>query len=196
MTHRGVVSLLDAVHDAAIRSIWDRLTSSHAYGNLRITPIPHLTYHVAANYGDDLTDRLAALAATTSPFKARAAGIGVFPAVRSYPYVNHIHTQRDECVIYVSIVRNQPLNDVHGQVWASIDPIAAASNGLYRPARWVPHITIAHVNAWRGDALQIADVVAAASSEMQPWEIEISQLAVIEGAGPHARVVTRVPLSP
>ena len=179
MTHRGVVSLLDAVHDAAIRSVWDRLTRAHAYGNLRITPIPHLTYHVAANYGDDLTDRLAALAATTSPFKARAAGIGVFPG--------------DECVIYVSIVRNQPLNDVHGQVWASIDPIAAASNGLYRPARWVPHITIAHVN---GDAQQIADVVASASSEMQPWEIEISQLAVIEGAGPQARVVTRVPLSP
>ena len=177
MTHRGVVSLLDAAHDAAVRSVWDRLTRSGAYGNLRITPIPHLTYHVAANYGDDLTDRLTALAAATSPFTAHAAGVGVFPG--------------DECVIYVSLVRNQELNDVHGRVWASIDPIADASHGLYNPERWVPHITIAHVS---GDSQQVADVVAAVSAEIRLWAIEISQFAVIEGAGPQARVVTRVPL--
>ena len=92
MTHRAVVSLLDADHEVAVRRIWDRLAEHGLETDLWVTPIPHITYHVAEAYQDNMVENLSLVAGETRPFGIRTAGLGMFPGESP---VEHSPRQRD-----------------------------------------------------------------------------------------------------
>ena len=91
MTHRAVVSLLDADHEVAVRRIWDRLAEHGLETDLWVTPIPHITYHVAAAYQDNMVENLSLVAGETRPFGIRTAGLGMFPGESPVEHSNTYH---------------------------------------------------------------------------------------------------------
>ncbi len=176
MTHRAVVSLLDADHEMAVRRIWDRLAGHGLEADLWVTPIPHITYHVAGAYPDNMVENLSLVAGETRPFRIRTAGLGMFPG--------------ESPVIYLSVVRSETVDQVHGRIWESMEHTADGVNNLYSPPLWVPHITIGQV---RGLGSATVDALTTVVSDLGPWEINLAELAVIEGAGPDARTRARIP---
>lgn len=179
MTHRAVVSLLDADHAVAVRSIWDRLAAQGLEADLWVTPIPHMTYHVAEAYRDDMVENLGSVALETRPFMIRTAGLGMFPG--------------ENPVIYLPVVRGEEVDRIHGRIWASMEQTADGVNKLYSPPFWVPHITIGQVEGLRSATV---DALMTVGSDLCPWEIKLTELAVIEGAGPCARTRARIPFGP
>jgi 2'-5' RNA ligase len=176
MTHRAVVSLLDADHEVAVRRIWDRLAVHGLETDLWVTPIPHITYHVADAYCDKMVENLSLVAGETRPFMIRTAGLGMFSG--------------ENPVIYLPVVRNEAVDHVHGQIWHSMEQTADGANQLYSPPFWVPHITIGQVHGSRSATV---DALMTVVSDLCPWEIELTELAVIEGAGQGARTRARIP---
>ena len=176
MTHRAVVSLLDADHEVEVRSIWDRLVAQGLEADFWVTPIPHMTYHVAEAYRDNMVENLGSLSLETQPFMIRTAGLGMFPGQNP--------------VIYLPVVRSEMVDRVHGRIWASMEQTADGANELYSPSFWVPHITIGQVEGPR--AAMVYELMTVVS-DLRPWEIKLTEFAVIEGAGPGARICARLP---
>ena len=176
MTHRAVVSLLDADHEVAVRRIWDRLAEHGLETDLWVTLIPYITYHVAAAYPDNMVENLSLVAGETRPFGIRTAGLGMFPG--------------ESPVIYLPVVRSEAVDHVHGRIWDSMEQTADGVNQLYSPPFWVPHITIGQVHGPRSATV---DTLMTVVSDLSPWEIKLTELAVIEGAGPDARTRARIP---
>ena len=176
MTHRAVASLLDADHEVAVRRIWDRLAVHGRETDLWVTPIPHVTYHVAEAYQDNMVENLSLVAGETCPFRIHTAGLGMFPG--------------ENPVIYLPVVRSEAVDHVHGRIWDSMEQTADGVNQLYSPPFWVPHITIGQVH---GSRAATVDTLMAVVSDLSPWEINLTELAVIEGAGPDARTRARIP---
>ena len=164
----GVVSLLDSAHDHAVRNLWAELAERLGLAGIAITPYPHFSYHVAQAYDDMQLDvALRDVARRTEPFRVQTTGLGVFTG--------------ELPVLYLPVVRTRELSSLHGELWKAISPLASGAVSYYRPATWMPHITLAH-----GDltAARLPDVISLLGSRMFDWEISIDNFATLYAAGP------------
>ncbi len=174
----GVVSLLDSTYDAQVERLWAELDADFGVRGVYVTPYPHVSYHVAAQYDllrlDPILQRMAG---ETAPFRLRTAGLGVFTGAQP--------------VLYLPVVRTAPLSLVHAALWQAIAPAAGGSNGYYHPDQWMPHITIGF-----GDVTpdRLAPIIRRLAARPFNWDIAVDQFAVIYDSGAGQVVHARYPL--
>ncbi len=159
----ALVSILDDQHNARVEALWDKLASRCGLTSIRVTPIPHYSYHIAETYVfKTLEPALRQIAAETAPFTVRAAGLGVFAG--------------PDPVLYIPVVKDENLLRLHARLWAETAQFGKRIVSYYAPARWVPHITLAH-----GGLTQAALACAMENLAFMPldWQIEIDNLALV-----------------
>lgn len=167
----GLVSLLDAEHEACVRAIWQAL--KQAFGLTALSqqvPIPHISYYVAEHIAINTVQApLQVIAQQASPFAVRATGLGIF----THPHL----------VLYIPVVRSIPLTALHGLLRPAFAAAAANPAAYYEPDRWLPHITLA-----QGDLTydSLPAVLRWLQQEPINWEITLNNVALI-GDEPDAR---------
>jgi 2'-5' RNA ligase len=165
----GVVTLLDREHNDKVEGIWKELEMSCGLKGILLTPIAHFSWHVAAGYDtQQLNQTMQEIAASTSPFIARTAGIGIFTGASP--------------VVYISLVKDDRLLSFHDLVYQKVNQLSNQPVPYYAPSAWMPHITLA-----AGDtslqALHCA--LEKLVSQTFEWEILVDNLALISQAEGH-----------
>jgi len=160
----GIVSLLDESHTDLVTAIWSELDRDFGLKNAALIPYPHITYHVAGAYdSSNILSSVAKIAAATAPFVARTSGLGIFSG--SQP------------VLYVAVVRSDPLSRLHASLGRILDPMAINAELYSSPGRWVPHITIALDDA---APEKLAAVVRSMAGRDFAWDIHVDNLALLD----------------
>lgn len=159
----GVVALLDEPHTRLVERLWSDLAERFGVQPVAARPLPHLSLHVASRYDVPAVRRaLRPLAATSAPVSVRATGLGVFAG--------------PPAVIYVPVVRDRSLNDLHARLWPVVNPLAAAPSDYYAPDRWLPHLTLAFEPL---PPAEVGRLVAHLLAQPPDWKIRLDRLAVI-----------------
>lgn len=163
----GVVSLLDAQHYQAVEALWAELAATCGLRGVYVTPFPHFSYHVAADY--DLPALEAVLrdfARVQTPFRVTATGLGIFTGAAP--------------VIYIPVVRDPTLTAFHQALWPRLEAVARGGSAYYAPAAWMPHITLGF-----GDITpaHLPDVLRLLGVRSFNWDIAIDNLALIYDGG-------------
>lgn len=127
---QGVVSLLDKETDHAVRVIWKKLERDFGLRAAQAAMAPHFSWHVAEHYPyDELKQILTPICANMTPFKVKTGGLGMFLT--------------PEPVLFIQIIVNQSLLDLHEQIFRVVEPVCEGSLSYYHPGLWTPHITLA-----------------------------------------------------
>jgi 2'-5' RNA ligase len=163
----GLVSLLDAEHDALTRALWEELEAALGLRGVWATPYPHFSYQIAPSYeGEALAEAAQALARSAAPFEVRTAGLGLFTG--------------PEPVLYLPVVRTAALSAWQAQVWAAALPAARDPVPYYQPDQWAPHITLAQGDLTPGRVAEAARLLAGREFH---WTIEVDNLSFIGEVG-------------
>jgi 2'-5' RNA ligase len=163
----AVVALLDAESTAKIEAIWREFQDTFGVHGVSRTPIVHFSFHVAESYDAIQTmPTVRAIARTMPPFKVRTAGLGIFTGTLP--------------VVHVTVVRNERLGQIQGQIWQQMTLLSAGILTYYHPDHWLPHITIA-----QGDIPpeKLPEIIALLQTRDFNWEAEVSQLGFIADRG-------------
>ena len=159
----GIASLLDEHTATLVERVWQDLESHCGLVGVKITPFPHISWQVTESYEiSQLDDVLSSFAKQISPFTIHTNGIGLFSS--------------EKPVIYLSIVKDEPLIHFHSMLWEKTKEIAFHPVLLYSPDWWVPHITIAYNDvtpASLGCAMQYLAFQSFA------WEIQLDNLVLV-----------------
>ena len=92
--------------------------------------IPHLSFQMLERRPSETTRRmLRHLAAHWAPLPIQLGGLGVFKSPRP--------------VLYIAVVRSPRLEAFHREVMFKLVEAGHSLHPLYRPKRWVPHVSIA-----------------------------------------------------
>src|SRR5437868_3559901 len=126
----AVVSLLDDHNSQMVEKLWAEIEREFGVRGVYRTPFPHISYHVSGEYNvDEVKTVMQVFARHTSPFHVRMAGLGVFTGT--------------EPVLYIPIVRSPRLSEFQHELWHQVTKTSGRLEFAYRPARWMPHITLA-----------------------------------------------------
>ena len=163
----AVVSLLEATAYSRIEAMWRVLELKCGLRGIKITPLPHFSWHVAEEYDPALVGvTLEAMIGRSHPFTVQTSGLGIF-------------TGQDP-VLYLLITKTEKLMRIHKALSKRIEPLAKDSSAFYAPDIWVPHITLAH-----GDVNKQSLLCALEELAFIPfnWEIKIDNLALVGQSG-------------
>ena len=162
----GVVSLLDAEHQAKVLRLWEELEREFGL-KLRETHIPHFTYHSAERYDlERLEQMLGRRAAETAPFTARSMILG---AIRA----------EDVPIFFLPLVRTRTLTELHEALWPELTAIATEIFQRYSPEVWMAAVALT------------PDLERDISSELVrflldrdlAWEMRIDNLSLLRDTG-------------
>lgn len=160
----GIVTLLDGEHDARVRAVWRELEDCCGLAQAaRVTPFPHFSWLVAADY--DAARVLGAfdrIAAQSRSFTVRAAGLGIFTGAHA--------------VLYVAVARAPALMELHGHVWRALEAAHSGVLDYYRADGWMPHITLAEGDV---DPDRLASAVRLLARRDFAWELRVDNLALV-----------------
>ncbi len=176
----GVVSLLDEQHYEQVEQLWSELESTFGVHDLRKTPFPHFSYHVAQHYDlNKLELILSSTAAAMQPFHVRTSGVALFTG--------------EHPVLYVPVVRTSALSAYHRTIYEAVAQASAEDVGYYQPEQWVPHITLAN-----GPALRplLPDIMRLVSRRDFTWDVLVSNLALIYQTQTSSEVRLQFPFTP
>ncbi|WP_267640132.1 2'-5' RNA ligase family protein [Haloarchaeobius amylolyticus] len=175
MTH-AIVTTLSGEHAEEVQRLWRDLHDR--FGVAKCAPVPpHVSYHGAASYGDDLDQNLASVADGFEPFVVQTAGLGVFPG--------------ESPVVHCPVVRTDALSLLQQTVYDVAIGAAEAPNTYYRPEVWQPHVTLVH-----GDLTpaQLGPVVTFLNDRAPSLSVVVDELAVVDTDESGDCVVARFPL--
>jgi 2'-5' RNA ligase len=159
----AIVSLLDDLHYNLVQDLWRELEVDCGLTGVSLTPLPHLSWHIASEYNSEqLLDILQKLAAQTRPFTVNTEGIGLFTG--------------ESPVIFIPVVKEPGLAMFHRLVWESIQPVARDASSHYSPDAWVPHITLAHGDV---DSPKLVCAMKKLAFRRFNWKIQIDHLALV-----------------
>jgi len=161
----GLVSLLPEPYYQHVKSIWDQLEESFHLSGIRVTPYPHFSWQIAESYDHQrLENEIRKVSSETQQFTVRTSGIGIFSGPQP--------------VIYIPVVKNQALVDLHARLWelTTLTAIGVSPSPYYHPDHWMPHISLAYADV---NAENIAKVMAHLAFQPYAWEMAIDNLAFI-----------------
>ncbi len=159
----GLVSLLPQPYHQQVENIWKILETQFNLIGFLVSPIPHFSWQIAEQYDQELlAETVTKISQTIPPLQIRTGGIGLFTGIRQ--------------VIYIPIIKDCHLINVHEQIWQAVEPHAKALSPLYGPDMWVPHITLVHENLTPEN---IGPIMTFLASETYQWEFRIDQLVLI-----------------
>jgi 2'-5' RNA ligase len=129
----GIITILRDDQTQKISKTWADLHQACGLPDANLSPVPHLTWHIANNYDlPALKEQLSAWCARRRSFWLRAAGLGVFTA--------------PEPVLYIPVIKNPRLLRFHQDLLRYVLPLAGSASEYYAPEGWIPHITLAFGN--------------------------------------------------
>lgn len=158
-----IATLLDPISDQAVRVLWTYLEQSCGLTGVQDVPVPHFSWQGAEAYPmAQLETLLTRMAREITPFRARAAGLGIFTGVKP--------------VVYIPLVKDEKLLTLHKLLWEETQPLMVGPNPYYHPELWVPHITLAlhEVDAWR-----LACAVEEMATQKIEFEVLVNNLTVL-----------------
>jgi hypothetical protein len=159
----AIASLLDPNANLLVRRLWERFEVSCGLTGIRLTPLPHFSWQGAHEYQlEHIETILSSTARQMSPFVVRTAGLGIF-------------TGRQP-VVYLALVKDEQLFNIHKMLWEKIWPYAALPNIYYDPSQWVPHITLANYEVDPGG---LGCAVASTAFEEIGFEILIQDFSIL-----------------
>jgi 2'-5' RNA ligase len=153
----GVISFLPVPFYQQVEGIKNQLKNRFEVNE---TAPPHFSYHVAPTY--DMERTLAALdhiAKSMSPFTIQTSGLGIFTGEKQ--------------VIYVTVVRSDPLERVHRRIWQEITSYATEPNAYYAMPQWIPHITLVDKQT---DKNNTAEIVRWLAERSFSWQMTIDNM--------------------
>lgn len=172
----SIASLLDPSADEIVRALWERFEEHCGLTGIKITPLPHFSWLGAEAYHLDAVEPLLTeQAAKMKPFTVQTAGLGMFTGPRP--------------VVYIALVKNETLLDVHKALWESLRPHAEIPNGFYDPNRWMPHITLAFREI---DPERLGCAVADIAFQKVDFKFTVDHFAVIYQANGNAGLHSRI----
>lgn len=159
----GVVTVLNDPQYTFVEDLWAELESACGLKEIKKTPIPHFTWQVAEGYDfDALQAALQVLAQTIKPFSVRTTGLGVFSGQGQ--------------VLYIPVVRDAHISEVHAQVWLALLDLSVNASPLYSPHIWMPHITLANKDLDRERLDCAMHLLAFRSFD---WEVEVDNFSLV-----------------
>ena len=175
----GVVSLLDTASEQKVKALWQDLELNYGLKGAQITPIPHFSWQIAEDYDwEEARALLDELAADILPFTIRSSGLGLFTG--------------EQPVLYLPLVKERMLLEVHALFWQSFEGIAKAPSFHYHPDAWMPHITLAHGDLGKDVMGNLMEAMAFLPLN---WEVTIDTLALLyQNKGEQARLEYQVNL--
>jgi 2'-5' RNA ligase len=163
----AVVSLLDEQHERCIGDLWRELESECGLAGIMLTPLPHFTLHIAAEYDfKPLETGLAEFAIRSQPFTVQTTGLGIFSGASP--------------VIFIPVIKTAALANFHRQIWELAQPMAVGPSAHYGPESWVPHITLAYGDV---DPEKMGCAMEKLAFQTFSWTIHIDHLAVVYQLG-------------
>jgi 2'-5' RNA ligase len=160
----GLVSLLPQPQYDQVHQIWQNLQEKFGLRGIYVTPYPHFSWQIASQYPEDQVESaMNELAHNLKPFTVHTTGLGVFTG--------------GEPVIFIPVVKDAQLVNIHRTIWEKISPIGVQTNPLYNPDHWVPHITIAHQDVTPENIGGVMQLLAFQSFN---WEIRVDNLTLIQ----------------
>ena len=165
---QSIVSLLDERHREIVRCLWAELDSKFIQQGFCPIPYPHISFHVAEGYdAAHVRQALARTASASKPLRVLTSGLGIFTGL-AHP------------VIYLTVVRDSALTELHARVWEEVQGAYSEGNAHYEPSRWIPHITLA-----QGEVLKerLPDIIQLLWQRDFTWEIVIESLSLIYDDG-------------
>ncbi len=126
----GVMTILEGpLRDEALR-LWRIFEMDHGSVGVQSFAHPNLTFGVGrCREPEVLARRLAELAGELRPFELRVSGVGFF--------------SEPQRVAYLRVAVTRQLGRIHRSVDKVLEECCDEPAGIYRPARWIPHVTIA-----------------------------------------------------
>jgi 2'-5' RNA ligase len=126
----AITSLLDTKHCDLVNTIIQDFEKEFGLKQVQATPMPHITFLVAQTYNLPLVKSyLRRLCSSLRPLHGYTTGIGVFPGKKP--------------VIYIPVLRTQPLNKLHSQLYQDISKMSLEIGPYTKPKLWLPHISLA-----------------------------------------------------
>lgn len=160
---RAIVSVLEGPMAEEIRSLWRLLEGECGLRGIRMTPIPHFSWHVAEEYSSvELRAALEQVCAGQKFFRVKTAGLGIFGG--------------GEPVIYIALVKNEAMRRLHRKIWRFARRIATSPSPYYDPDSWIPHITLAHSDV---NADNIGCALKQLAFRSLDFEFEVNNLAIV-----------------
>jgi len=162
----GIVSLLAEPYYSMVEQLWRELELDCGLEGIKVTPIPHFSWHVARAYDlESLRPVLQDIAAAAQPFHIRTTGLGLFSGPKP--------------VVFINVVNTPEMLRLHKLVWERTRPYAHDISPFYAPQSWIPHITLAH-NDLNWSVLSCA--IQKLAYQTFDWEIQVSSISVISQA--------------
>lgn len=174
----AVVSLLDEHNSQMVEKLWAAIEKEFAVRGVYKTPFPHISYHVSGEYDVvKVKTVMQVFARHTSPFRVRMAGLGVFTG--------------PEPVLYIPIVRSPQLAEFQHELWHQVTKSSGQLEFAYRPARWVPHVTLAQHDLTQRSLSAIVRKLCTLELNQQ---VTINNLALIYDTDGKEEVIYRIGL--
>ena len=175
----AVVSLLDDTSSKMVENLWAEIDREFNVGGIYQTPFPHISYHVCGDYHlDKVKTVMQVFARHTSPFRVRMAGLGIFSGPSP--------------VLYIPIVRSPQLAEFQHELWHQVTKSSGRLEFAYRPARWVPHITLAQNDLTQKE---LAAIVRKYCTLELNQQVTLNNLALIYDMGEEHEVIYRVEMN-
>lgn len=174
----AIVTLLNAENYAQMEALWRELEFECGLTGIAVTPIPHISWHIAAEYDfKRLENRIAELAEHSKPFTVRTRGLGLFTGVSP--------------VVYIPVIKDVRLAEFHRMVWEASYPTAIGASPYYAPDAWMPHITLAHGDV---DWPKLACAMEKLASQTFDWEVRLDNLALVyQYSGEVGKIQNKIP---
>ncbi|WP_051360099.1 2'-5' RNA ligase family protein [Adhaeribacter aquaticus] len=126
----ALTSTLDSKHDDIVNKIIFDFENEFGLKQIQATPFPHITYLTTEAFNLNLLKSyLERFCFCSKPFHVYTTGIGVFPG--------------EHPVIYIPVLRTQPLNKFHAQLFKDISKLSIEVGQFSQPKLWLPHISLA-----------------------------------------------------
>jgi 2'-5' RNA ligase len=159
----GLVSLLAQPYYQKVQKIWDELEQECGLEGIRVTPYPHFSWQIAADYNlQKLGEVMENIAANTAPFSVLTTGLGIFTGPKP--------------VIFVPLVKSTQLMNFHDLVWESVKLLGRDISPYYDPCSWTPHISLAYEDV---NEFNISAVINKLVFETYNWEITVDNISLI-----------------
>lgn len=152
-----VASILDTTGTETNAVLWASIGRIFYETGAPLTILPHLSWHVAAHYDQDLLDEyLRRLARKIGPVPLNVAGVGVFSGKSP--------------VIYLPITKTPVITRLHHLLWIELGAISTDVNPNYDPMVWIPHVSLSIGEVSR-------DVISKVITEMAYLSLDFQLIA-------------------
>ncbi len=161
-----------------VRGVWTQLEAEFGLSGVHKVPFPHVTllaFNGLTHF--DVKELLERISQSLPPFMLETSGIGLFGAPAR--------------ILHAPVVKTPVLLDLHQRACVELARLGGEIPPLYRPERWMPHVTLAQGDTARGTYGQAVDLILQQDLRLA---FEVRNLTLFDWIGPRYEPCDRFPL--